>query len=262
MTTSAIYVGAVVHTRFRPVEHRLRYLMPWMLLDLDELPALARRLRFFSVNRFNLFAFNDRDHGAGSEGPLRDRIERQMRRAGIEPDGGAIRVLCMPRVAGSAFNPLTVFFCYRGDGLLSAMLYEVNNTFGQRHGYLVPVAEPEAKTGTIRQSCAKRLHVSPFMDMAMTYHFRVSIPDIRAAVAIEVNDDRGRVLSAVFTGRRLPLTDGNLLQVFLRHPLLAFQVLSAIHWEALKLWRKGVAVRRQPPPPSETVSILSLEPRS
>ena len=138
MTVSAIYHGQVVHTRFRPVRHRLKHRLMWLLLDLDELPMLARRLRLFSLNRFNLVDFRDRDHGDGSSTALRAQIEAALASAGLEPDGGAIRVLCMPRVLGTVFNPLSVFFCHRADGRLRAMLYEVNNTFGDRHSYLHP----------------------------------------------------------------------------------------------------------------------------
>ncbi|HEX3994786.1 MAG TPA: DUF1365 family protein, partial [Acetobacteraceae bacterium] len=128
MTYSAIYHGQVVHTRFRPVRHRLRHRMLWLLLDLDELPMLAQRLRLFSLNRFNLVDFRDRDHGDGSVISLRTQIEQHLRGAGLAVDAGAIRVLCMPRVLGTVFNPLSVFFCYRADGRLQAMVYEVHNT--------------------------------------------------------------------------------------------------------------------------------------
>jgi DUF1365 family protein len=244
MTTSAIYVGNVVHTRFRPVLHRLRYRMFWLLLDLDEFALLARRLRLFSLNHFNLMDFRDRDHGDGSATPLRTQLEFLLTEAGLEP--GPIRVLCMPRVLGTVFNPLSVFFCYRRDGRLNAMLYEVHNTFGERHSYLIPVDEDEARQPVLRQSCAKQFHVSPFMDMAMTYHFNVTPPAEGALVSVDAHDAEGRLLSAVYAGTRRPLTDANLLRCFASHPLLAAQVLGAIHWEALKLWRKGLRVRPNP----------------
>jgi DUF1365 family protein len=255
VTISAIYRGQVVHTRFRPVRHRLKHRLLWLLLDLDELPMLSRRLRLFSLNRFNLVDFRDRDHGDGSGTPLHMQIERTLARAGLEPDRGAIRVLCMPRVLGTVFNPLSVFFCYRADGRLHAMLYEVNNTFGDRHSYLVPVTEADADQSVLRQSCAKQLHVSPFMDMAMTYHFRVAAPGDRAVVAIEGHDAGGKIISAAYVGQRHDLTDADLLRAFIAQPLLAAQVLGAIHWEALKLWRKGMRVRARPLPPAEAVSV-------
>ncbi len=260
MTVSAIYHGQVVHTRFRPVRHRLKHRLMWLLLDLDELPMLARRLRWFSLNRFNLVDFRDRDHGDGSPAPLRAQIEQHLLRAGLESDGGAIRVLCMPRVLGTVFNPLSVFFCHRADGGLRAMLYEVNNTFGDRHGYLIPVDAADADRPVLRQTCAKQLYVSPFMDMAMTYRFRIAPPGERAVVAIEGHDAEGPMIAAAYAGRRHTLTDGNLLRAFIARPLLAAQVLGAIHWEALKLWRKGARLRARPQPPVEAVSIAGGHP--
>jgi uncharacterized protein len=256
MTVSAIYHGQVVHTRFRPVRHRLRQRMFWLLLDLDELPMLSRRLRLFSLNRFNLVDFRDSDHGEGSAVQLRRQIEAHLRHAGSEADGGAIRVLCMPRVLGAVFNPLSVFFCHRADGRLRAMLYEVNNTFGERHSYLIPIAEPDAHRPVLRQSCVKQLHVSPFMDMNMTYHFRVITPAERAVVAIEGHDADGPIIAAAYVGTKSALTDANLLRAVVVKPFLAARVIGAIHWEALKLWRKGVPLRAKPQPPRAPVSVV------
>jgi DUF1365 family protein len=153
-----------------------------------------------------------------------------------------------------------VFFCYRADGRLRAMLYEVNNTFGDRHAYLLAVDDADAERHVLRQSCAKALHVSPFMDMAMMYHFRTTLPADRAVVAIEGHDAAGPMIAAAYAGRRHALTDANLLRAFVAQPLLAMQVLGAIHWEALKLWRKGVRLRARPQPPAEAVSVVGGHP--
>ena len=136
---STLYAGTVMHRRVRPRAHRLRYRVFWMLLDLDEIAALPHILRLFSHNRFNAVSFFDNDHGDGSGRPLRAQVEEHLQAAGIAPDGGPIRLLCMPRVFGYGFNPLSVYFCYQRDGSLAAMLYEVHNTFGERHSYLIPV---------------------------------------------------------------------------------------------------------------------------
>ncbi len=257
MTGSAIYTGIITHTRVKPVRHRLAYRGLYLLLDLDALSDLTRRLRLFSAGRFNVFGFFARDHGDGRDTALRPQIESHLREAGIEPDGGAIRLLCMPRVLGTVFNPLSVYFCHRADGALAAILYEVHNTFGERHSYLIPVEADETGTGprVIRQSCAKNFYVSPFMDMALTYHFRVSPPGERVNVVIAAHDSQGPVMTAAFIGTRETLSDANLVKVFIRHPLLALQVLGGIHWEALKLWRKGMKLRSRPAPPAETVTI-------
>jgi len=153
------------------------------------------------------------------------------------------------------FNPLSVFFCHGKEGALRAVLYEVNNTFGQRHSYLIPLDGPVE--GTIRQECAKRFYVSPFMDMALRYRFRLTPPGEKLGLAIEVSDQRGTLLTAGLSARRRTLTDAALLRGFLRHPLMAAQVLGGIHWEALKLWRKGMRVRPRPAPPPAPISIVA-----
>jgi DUF1365 family protein len=254
---SALYQGVVVHQRFKPAGHRLRYRIVSLLIDLDELPALSRRLRLFSVDRFNLFSIRQGDFGAGTPTGLRDWVAAQCAAAGIPADG-AIRLLAMPRVLGHAFNPLSVFFCYRADGGLAATLYEVRNTFGQRHSYLIP-----APSGTtmIRQSCRKVFYVSPFMPMEMEYRFRVVPPGPRVSVVIDgLSGDaggQGRLITASLSGRRSALTDGALLRAFIRAPALGLKVLGGIHWEALKLWRKKVGFHTKPAPPTEPITIVA-----
>jgi len=133
---SAIYRGAVMHARYRPVQHRLEHRVFAMLLDLDELEELARATRGFGHNRFNFLSFYDRDHGPGDGTPLRPWLESLVAAQGIDIRGGALRVLCYPRVLGFVFNPLSVWYCYRRDGALAAVVYEVHNTFGERHAYV------------------------------------------------------------------------------------------------------------------------------
>ncbi len=253
MTRSALYDGAVVHQRTAPVKHRLRYTLFMALLDLDELPALSRRLWLFSHDRFNLFAFDEADHGAGARGGLRGWIESQLRAAGIAAEGGRIAVLCMPRVLGHVFNPISVFFCHRPDGGLAAMLYEVNNTFGERHAYLLPVT---GEARPIRQSCEKCFYVSPFMPMALTYRFRVSEPEAHVSVAINASNAQGPMISTVFAGTRTALTDCALLRLFMRMPLLGLKVLAGIHFEAARLFfGRGLKIQPKPAPPAAPVSI-------
>lgn len=250
--TSALYCGTVVHQRFKPRRHRLRYRLAQMLFDLDAMPAL----RLFSHNRFNLVSFHDRDHLDGSGSGLRAQVERALTDAGLQPDGGAIRLLCMPRILGHAFNPISVFFCHRRDGGLVALLYEVNNTFGQRHSYLIPVEDPHASS--IRQHCDKAFYVSPFMRMDMHYGFRVTPPSETTAVVVHGDDADGRVITASFVGRRHDLTDTALAAMLLRHGLLSLKVLGAIHWEAVKLWLKGLRIQPRPPPPDHAVTIITI----
>jgi len=257
---SCLYVGKVWHKRHKPKQHSLNYRVFSLLCDLDELPMLSLRLRLFSHNRFNLFSIHDRDFGAGNGMALRSWIESHLASAGIQTQNIRISLLCYPRLLGYAFNPLSVFFCRRaGDGALVAILYEVHNTFGERHCYLIPT-DPEASI--IDQTCEKEFYVSPFIDMAASYRFRVLPPPLissngnRLSIVINESDARGPLLDAAFHAKRVSLSDAKLLALLVTHPLMTLKVIAGIHWEALKLWSKGVRLVDRPPPPRHLVTIV------
>lgn len=241
---SALYRGEVTHRRFRPREHRLRYRVFWLLLDLAELDAIDDRCRLLSRNRFNLLSFHDSDYGDGSRTGLRDQIKALLLREGVEIEGGAVRILTMPRVLGYAFNPISVYYCHAIDGRLAAMIYEVTSTFGERHAYVLPVA-PDARS-MIRQGARKALHVSPFMGMDMRYAFRGHAPAQTLDLAIDGADSEGLLIVAAMTGQRRALSDRAILVAALSIPLMTLKVVVAIHWEALKLWLKGVRLHPAP----------------
>lgn len=261
---SALYSGQVTHQRLRPRRHRLSYGVFQLLLDVDELPELSRRLRCFSLNRFNLFALRESDHGDGCARGLRAYVDTQLRAAGLAT-GGRIRLLTMPRVLGHAFNPLSVYFCHHPDGGLMALLYEVSNTFGERHSYLIPV-EAGQDGASVEQRCDKRLFVSPFLGMRMHYRFHLRPPEYGEAatdspllVRVDAHDDSGPVLLATLRARRQPLSDAALLRTLFTHPLLTLKVVAAIHWEALRLWLRGVGLHlsERPAAPAQPVSIVT-----
>ena len=252
---SALYDGVVVHRRYAPRVHRLRYRLFQLLIDLDELPALDRSLKLFGHNRFALFSHHDRDHGDRSGRPLRGQIEALLARAALSA-GGPIRLLAMPRVLGYVFNPLSLYYCHRPDGGLAAVVLEVNNTFGERHFYVAP-----AEGGVVRSACAKAFFVSPFMGMDMSYDFRLAPPAETAEVAIVGRDPAGApLIFASFAGRRRALTDAALLGAFFAHPLLTLKVVAAIHLEAARLIAKGVRLRPKPTPPGRAVTVASAAP--
>ena len=244
---SAIYVGEVSHRRLRPRAHALRYRMFMLLLDLDELPELELHLRFFSLGRFNLFGFRSRDHGDGSTTPLRDQIEARLDAEDLSIAGGPIRLLCLPRVLGYVFNPLSIYFCSSSDGILKAIVYEVSSTFG--NGTAMSSRPTRRAGGPIRQRAKKQLHVSPFLGMDLDYAFRIVPPAETTAVAIDAHDAQGPILFASFTGERRPLTDAGLWRAFATHPLLTLKVVAGIHWEALLLIAKGLNLTTGPPAP-------------
>jgi len=242
---SSLYVGSVAHRRIQPRAHRFRYQAFWLLLDLDELDESSSKLRWFSYNRSNIFSLYDADHGDGTQTPLRVQVERQLSDAGIDLSGGRVRLLCMPRTLGYCFNPISIFFCHRADGTLAAVVYQVHNTFGERHSYVIPV---EDQSAVLHQNCQKLFYVSPFLEMDMRYDFRITGPDERIAVGISTSSSAKPVLYAVLTGSRREFTDRNLLFVFLKIPAITIKVIAAIHWEALRLWIKGIRLHRRPSP--------------
>ena len=249
----ALYAGDVVHERFAPRRHRLRYRIFQMLIDVDQAAALGAKLKLFSHNQPGVFSLYDADHGDGG-GSLRAFAEAALTAAGLDLLGGQILIQCMPRVLGYVFNPLTLFYCYNAGGDLSAMIYEVHNTFGQRHNYVIPVAHDGASQ--VRQSCGKMFHVSPFMGMDMTYDFTIQAPGETVSTVIQgLGADGAPLIFAAFRGSRRPFTDQQILRAFVTYPLLTFKVVGAIYFEAVKLLLKGLRLRPAPPAPPTPVTV-------
>jgi DUF1365 family protein len=253
---SCFYFGEVVHRRFAPRLHRLRYRAFQGFFDLDELPALGKRLKFFSHNKPNLFAFHDADHGDGAGQSLRGYIESILAQAELPMQGGRICLLCMPRVFGFVFNPLSIYYCFTKDEHLNAIIYEVRNTFGERHSYVLPVNGQGSRL--VSQRCAKKLYVSPFMDLKMYYDFKLTVPGGSVVASIAGSDIAGRrIIFASFGGRRRELSDRMILSALVAYPFLTLGVVAAIHWEALKLFAKGLRLRARPAPPVSAVTVVS-----
>ncbi|MGA9658881.1 MAG: DUF1365 domain-containing protein [Asticcacaulis sp.] len=249
---TGIYQGWVVHKRFAPKVHRLRYQIFQVLFDLDQ----VKTTRFLSHNRFNLFGFYDRDHGPDQDeaahAPLKDRLVALLAPKGRYVPGDRLFLLAMPRVLGFVFNPISVYFVEKPEGGIRTVVYEVNNTFGDRHSYVLPVQN----TGThIRQASDKRLHVSPFMAMDMAYEFDLIAPEDTFALKINLKKANKRMLFAGFTATRQPLNDGTLLRLFVTLPFMTLGVVVGIHWEALLLFIKGMRLKPKPPTLKSSVSL-------
>jgi hypothetical protein len=255
---ACLYVGHVMHCRLRPFRHRFRYGVFSMLLDLDRIDAVAAELLGFAHNRFAPLAFHDRDHGPRDGTALRPWIEEMQVAHGLAP-GGRIRIHCFPRVLGYAFNPLAVYFLDHPGGGLQAVVYEVRNTFGDKHCYLAPVADDAPVGAPLAQSARKTFHVSPFFDIAGGYRFRVIEPDERLSILIRLTGPDGERLVATQTGQRRALSDRAILGALARFPLMTFKVITAIHWQALKLWLRGAAFHRRPEPPALPVTLADAD---
>jgi DUF1365 family protein len=243
---AALYVGDVMHARLKPVGHRFSYRVMSLLIDLDRLEVADRQTPLFGVNRRALYSFHEADHGRRDGSSLRLYAQRCAAEQGIDLTGGRVLLLCYPRLFGYTFNPLSVYFCYRADGQPTLLIYEVRNTFGDIHAYVLPVKRDDISPAGIRQTQDKRFYVSPFVEMAMRYHFRVTLPQDRVKLRILETDKEGPLLSATFNGKRRILTTPELLRSFFSLPMVTLKIIAAIHWEALRLWLKGVRLVPRP----------------
>jgi uncharacterized protein len=243
---AALYFGEVMHARLKPIGHRFSYRVMSLLIDLDRLEQADRQSPLFGVNRRALYSFHEADHGERDRSRLRLYAQRRAADQGIDLSGGRVWLLCYPRLLGFTFNPLSIYFCHRADGSLALIIYEVRNTFGELHAYALTVRPDQISAAGIRQTQDKQFYVSPFIDMAMRYHFRILPPKDRVKLRILETDREGPLLAATFNGRRHDLTTAALLGAFLALPLVTFKIVAAIHWQALLLWLKGARLVPRP----------------
>lgn len=246
---ASLYIGNVMHARMKPVSHRFAYRVFSMLLDADRLAEAGRLSRFFSIGSLNLVSFHPADHGPRDGSPLGDYARAVLSDAGLDTAGARVLVLAYPRILGYSFNPLTVYFVYAPDERLLGLLYEVRNTFGEWHTYVAPVEPGQLTAAGVRQERDKLFYVSPFNDLAMRYRFRVKPPGGDLAVRILETDAEGPLLSASFHGERSNLTSRTLIKTCLSLPLMTLKVIAGIHWEALRLYIKGLRLVPRPVPP-------------
>ncbi len=228
-----------MHARLKPMGHRFSYRVMSLLIDLDRLAEADRQSPLFGVNRAALYSFHEADHGGRDGSSLRAYVQTCATERGIDLTDGRVLLLCYPRLLGYTFNPLSVYFCYRADGELALLIYEVRNTFGDIHPYVLPVTSANISDAGVRQQQDKLFYVSPFIEMAMRYHFRVRPPDARVQLRILETDREGPLLAATFNGSRRALNTKELLRAFFALPLVTLKIMAAIHWEALRLWLKG-----------------------
>jgi len=233
---SSIYNGTVVHKRFKPRIHFFRYRVFSLLIDLSELSTLDKKINFFSYNRFNLISFFDKDHGERDGTSLIEWVKKNLREKNIDAEEIKIRLLCYPRILGYVFNPLSVFYIYNNNEKLISILYEVKNTFGEQHTYIFKIENDNL----LQHNCEKKFHVSPFIEMNCNYFFRILKPSEKISVIIDQYQSNEKILFASQDGKRADLTSAELMKSYLKHPLMTFKIISAIHFEAFKLWTKGI----------------------
>ena len=244
--SAELFIGRTVHERRAPFTHRFSYRIASLMIDLERLSEASGLSRLFSVDRFNLYSFFQRDHGARDEAPLIDWARARFDEAGLAVGDARLRLLCSPRVLGYVFNPLSIYFAEdRKDGALKGVIYQVHNTFGDAHAYVAPCAGAAVE----HQSANKVFHVSPFFDVAGRYEFALRPPGERFRLSIFKQRENGPDFMATMALNRTALTSGALAGLFASQPFSTLKTISAIHLEALKLWRKGAKYHSRPEPP-------------
>ena len=242
MINSSIYNGQVIHKRFKPKVHSFRYDVFSLLIDLSELETLDKQVNFFSYNKFNWISFYDKDHGDRDGSSLINWVQKNLRKNNISTENIKIKILCYPRIFGFVFNPLSVFYVYNSNENLISILYEVKNTFGEQHTYIFRI---EKDANLIQNNCSKKFHVSPFIQMNCNYFFRLLKPGNKISVIIDQYENEDKILYASQDGIRTDFNTKYLIKSFLNHPLMTFKIIIAIHYEAFKLWSKGIKFIRK-----------------
>lgn len=255
---AGLYTGTLRHRRFLPRKHEFAYQLFMAWLDIDRIPELMAQSPWTSYNRLNWASFEERDHFGDPRLSLRERVAQDARNQGVRLPDGPIFLLTHLRYLGYCFNPISFYFCYDRSGHIDAILAEVNSTFGESCNYWLGPQNRLPSANALRYRCPKTMHVSPFMNMDLDYEFVLTVPDDKLVAHMNA---MGRdtafkspqpFFDATLTLERELWTARSVGRVLLRHPWMTAKVIAGIHWEALRLFLKGVPVythpaRRGPP---------------
>ncbi len=251
-----LWSGQTLHKRYFPFEREFRYALVLIDVDIDRLEEAGRMSRLFAVNRPGLFSFHEGDHGsAGVARSLRSWADDLFAIAGVNLRGGMIRLVTFPRHFFYKFAPLSLWYGYGRDGSLQGIIYEVRNTFGERHCY---VAATEGARSV--HFADKNFHVSPFFDVSGQYRFTLRAPGNLLDVVVENMKDGTRTHLANIKARMLEATTGNFLKLAMRNPMSTLGVTAGIHWQALLIWLRGAKYRAKPAKPAHAATVAVPEP--
>jgi DUF1365 family protein len=242
-----IFFGRVMHARLRPKRNAFSYRVFFVRFPLSSIERLAGPL--FTVDGFNLLSFHRRDHGARDGSDLHAWIRALLAAEGIGSVDGEIWLQAFPRVLGFVFNPVSFWLCHDRDGRLRAVLCEVNNTFGEHHNYLLAHADERPIAAQDVLGARKVFHVSPFCEVAGDYRFQFAPEPSGSRMRIDYDVPAGKLLVTSVSGQARPLTTARIARAFALYPWMTVAVVARIHWQALKLWLKGVRFVAKPVPP-------------
>lgn len=243
-----------MHARLKPKMHRFNYKIFSLVIDLDRYDEAAQKSWLFRINKPAPVSFHEKDHAKRDGTSLRTQIDSLLENGNMQRPA-KILLWCNPRILGYTFNPLSIYFCYDHEDNVTALVYQVNNTFGETHSYIAEVSPNDCKQPAIRNSANKNFYVSPFLDMNMRYDFAIQPPEDKLKVRILEHDGEGPILSATFSGIQYPLASGHLIKGIFSTVGLTWKIMAGIHYEALFLWLKGIKLRKRPEPPKKASYI-------
>lgn len=242
--------GDVLHARLRPVRHAFRYRAFFLRVPVHELDGTRRGSWIFGANRASLLSFRESDHGDG--GRALAWIRGLLAKAGLGMADGEIWLHTFPRVFGYAFKPVSFWFCHDREGRLRTIVAEVNNTFGERHCYLLAREDGQPLRNAEPLRAGKVFHVSPFCTTEGQYRFRFFDNGRRAVARVDHDDLQGPLLATSLSGIFRPVDNAGCARALLGHPWFTVGIVARIHWQALRLFIKRVPFRRKPAPPAAT----------
>jgi len=256
---SCLYECVVMHRRVRPRDYAFEHRIMMLYADLDELPAIHRGTRLLSHNRKNLYSFRDRDYfPTNTDGDLKARVCEYLAQRGVAmPAQGRIQLLTLPRILGYIFNPISIYFCSDDCGQPLCAIAEVGNTFRETKLFLLPLRSGSTPSGRFQIRVPKEYYVSPFSDLDISFDFDCLLPGETLQVHVEDWDSQGRLLESHLRGKRVPLTDFQLLRFAAKFPALTLKVITLIHWHALRLAMKRVPWHRKHDRPELQRDVLN-----
>jgi len=241
-----IMLGQVMHERVRPVRHRFVYPVFYLRVNLARIDELNSA--WFGINRWRAASLQTKDYGPRDGSDLSAWMRQLLGREGVEADG-EIWLQTFPRLFGFVFNPVSFWYCYNQSGALRAVLAEVNNTFGESHCYLL--------TDLDAAIAPKHMHVSPFCEVKGHYRFKFRDSDDTSLVSLNYHDQEGLLIKTTLGGKSYAYTTQRMRNALLRQPFLTLGIVLGIHWQAFKLWRKGVQFFSKPAAPHDSLTVCT-----
>ena len=251
---SQILLSSIVHKRFIPFKHKLKYRVPSLYLNIDDLRKINNQYKFFSLNKFNLFSFHECDHGYRDQRSIKTFVIDSLKKYKIKYQNLKIMILCFPRILGYVFDPLSIIYCFDDNKLIS-ILYEVKNTTNEQHTYIFK-GDTNSKEFKLYHECAKQFYVSPFIEMEAYYKFFNKMFEDKININIDLFDKNDRkVLTASQYGKFIEFNSKNMFKFLSYNPLLGFKVMVGILYEAIKIISKGGKYYARKKKPNDTISF-------